>query len=67
MQLKHSLRRTDWVCGPNDVDDTRERKKREAVTETRQKRLLKKRTIGDGSKEGKAATELGDADANHDD
>ena len=53
----------DWACGPNNMDDdTRERKKREAVTETKRKRLLKKRTREGGSKGGKAATELEDAD-----
>ena len=46
-------------AGPNgEDDDTRERKKREAVTETMQKRLLKKQTREGGSKGGKAATEL---------
>ena len=59
-----AARGIDWACGPNGVDDnTRERKKREAVTETRQKRLLKKRTREGGSKGGKAATEREDADA----
>ena len=38
------------------VDDTRDRKKREAVTKTRRKRLLEKRTGEGGLKGGKAAT-----------
>ena len=59
----NAVRSVDWACGPNDVDDdTRERKKREAVTKTKRKRLLKKRTREAGSKGGKAATELEDAD-----
>jgi hypothetical protein len=46
-------------------DDTWERKKRESVTETRLKRLKrlkKKRSREAGSKNGKTATELEDAD-----
>lgn len=39
-----------------DTHDTRERKRREAVTETRQKRMLKKRSREGGSKSGVAAT-----------
>ena len=60
-----TARSVDWACGPNNMDaDTRERKKREAVkcTETKRKRLLKKRTRGGGSKGGKTSTELEDAD-----
>ena len=45
--------------GPNGEDDaTRGQKKREAITETIQKRLLEKRTRESGPKGGKAATEL---------
>lgn len=43
------------------MNDTRERKKRETVTETRQKRMLKKRTREGGSKSGETATAIGDA------
>ena len=44
-------------------DDTMERKKREAVTETRRERLKKKRTKERGSKDGKATTEQEGTDA----
>ena len=57
-----TTRSVDWACGSNNVDDdTRERKKRETVTETKRKRLLIKRTREGGSKGGKAATEREDA------
>ena len=50
-------------AGPNgEGEDTRERKKREMITETMQRRLLKKRTREAGSKGGKAATAPEDAD-----
>ena len=54
----------EWCpAGPNgEGEDTRERKKREMITETRQKRLLKKRTREGGSKGGKAATAPEDAE-----
>ena len=43
-------------------DDTRDRQRRETVTETREKRYLKKRTREGGSKGGALATALDAAD-----
>ena len=54
----------EWYpTGPNgEGEDTRERKKREMITETMQRRLLKKLARGEGSKVGKAAAAPEDAD-----
>ena len=50
----------------NDVwshdEDTNERKKREMITETTQKRLKRKRTREGGTKSGRAATESDEPD-----
>ena len=54
----------EWYpTGPNgEGEDTRERKMREMITETMQRRLLKKRTREEESKGGKAASAPEDAD-----
>ena len=50
-------------AGPHSGDDdTRQRKGRETVTETREKRYLKKRTREGGAKGGALATALDAAD-----
>ena len=43
-------------------EDTNERKKREMITETTQKRLKRKRTREGGTKSGRAATESDEPD-----
>ena len=43
-------------------EDTNERKKREMITETTQKRLKRKRTREGGTKSGSAATESDEPD-----
>ena len=43
-------------------EDTHERKKREMITETAQKRLKRKRTREGGTRSGRAATESDEPD-----